>query len=138
MKLSRTVLLFFLFYSPLLAQQYSVVRTTENIEIDGVIDEVSWKKAPRIETFVNNTDGSSVDLETEAVVLYDEKYIYFGFKVVDENVWSTFKVRDQHLWTEEVVEVFIQANPEHPSYIELEVNPLGTMIDIYLLDIRKH
>jgi hypothetical protein len=36
-----------------------------------------------------------------------------------------------------VVEVFLQANQTIPNYIELEVNPLGTMLDIYLLDRRK-
>ena len=43
----------------------------------------------------------------------------------------------KHIWEEEVVEVFLQADPQQTSYIELEVNPLGTMLDIYLLDIRK-
>jgi hypothetical protein len=47
------------------------------------------------------------------------------------------KQRDEHLWLEEVVEVFLEANPAIPNYIELEVNPLGTMLDIYLLDRRK-
>ncbi|MGH7773438.1 MAG: carbohydrate-binding family 9-like protein, partial [Candidatus Binatia bacterium] len=47
------------------------------------------------------------------------------------------KRRDEHLWKEEVVEVFLQADPRQTSYIELEVNPLGTMIDIFLLDVRK-
>ena len=28
-------------------------------------------------------------------------------------------------------------HPNQPSYIELEVNPLGTMLDIYLLAARK-
>jgi hypothetical protein len=47
------------------------------------------------------------------------------------------KQRDQHLWEEEAVEVFLQADPRQKSYIELEVNPLGAMLDIYLLDVRK-
>jgi hypothetical protein len=47
------------------------------------------------------------------------------------------KRRDEPLWLEEVVEVFLQANPSLPNYIELEVNPLGTMLDIYLIDRRK-
>jgi hypothetical protein len=47
------------------------------------------------------------------------------------------KRRDEHLWLEEVVEVFLQADPNIPNYIELEVNPLNTMLDIYLLDTRK-
>jgi len=47
------------------------------------------------------------------------------------------KKRDEHLWLEEVVEVFLQADPSIPNYIELEVNPLGTMLDIYLINTRK-
>ena len=31
----------------------------------------------------------------------------------------------------------IQPDPAKPSYIELEVNPLGTLLDIYLLDVRR-
>jgi hypothetical protein len=86
---------------------------------------------------VNNRDGSPSPLVTEARILYDDKFIYIASRFVDENIWSTFKKRDEHLWTEEVVEVFIQPDPARRNYIELEVNPLGTMIDIYLLDIRK-
>jgi hypothetical protein len=47
------------------------------------------------------------------------------------------KRRDQHLWLEEVVEFFVQADEHKPSYIEVEVNPLGTLLDLYMLDVRK-
>ena len=116
---------------------YDVLRTTVPISIDGVLDEPSWNAAQLVGSFANSADGSPSPLETEARILYDDTYIYFAFRVWDDNIWSTFDTRDQHLWTEEVVEVFIQAAQDEPSYIELEVNPLGTMLDIYLLDIRK-
>ncbi len=70
-------------------------------------------------------------------MLFDDRFLYFAFRCWDENIWATMKRRDQHLWEEEVVEVFLQADPTQPSYIELEVNPLGTMLDIFLLNIRK-
>jgi hypothetical protein len=116
---------------------YEVARVTSSINIDGKLDEKAWADAPLVGTFVNNRDGSRSELQTEARVLYDERFIYFAFRVVDQNVWATMKRRDEHLWLEEVVEVFLQANPAIPNYIELEVNPLGTMLDIYLLDKRK-
>jgi hypothetical protein len=114
-----------------------VARVTSSINIDGKLDEKAWADAPLVGTFVNNRDGSRSELQTEARVLYDERFIYFAFRVVDQNVWATMKRRDEHLWLEEVVEVFLQANPSIPNYIELEVNPLGTMLDIYLIDRRK-
>jgi hypothetical protein len=116
---------------------YQVVRTSGPIKIDGKLDEISWTKARLVGEFVNNSNGSQSTYKTEARVLYDENYLYFAFRCVDDNIWSTMRRRDEHLWEEEVVEVFLQPDSNQPSYVELEVNPLGTMLDIYLLAERK-
>jgi len=116
---------------------YEVARTAAPIKVDGKLDDAAWAKTPGVGDFVNNSDGSPSHYKTEAKVLYDDYFLYFSFRCTDDNIWATLKRRDQHLWEEEVVEVFLQANPHQPSYIELEVNPLGTMLDIYLLDVRK-
>jgi hypothetical protein len=116
---------------------YEVTRVISSINVDGKLDEKAWIEAQPVGAFVNNRDGSRSELQTDARILYDERFIYFAFRVVDQNVWATMKRRDEHLWTEEVVEVFLQPNPSLPNYIELEVNPLATMLDIYLIDRRK-
>jgi hypothetical protein len=116
---------------------YQVRRTSEPIKIDGKLVDTDWKHAPLVGDFVNNSDGSRSDYKTEAKVLYDDNYIYFAFRCMDDNIWSTMKRRDEHLWLEEVVEVFLQGDPNQPGYIELEVNPLGTMLDLYMLAARK-
>ena len=116
---------------------YEVARTAVPLKVDGKLDDLSWAKAAPVGDFVNNSDGSPSQYKTEAKVLYDDNFLYFSFRCQDDNIWATLKRRDQHLWEEEVVEVFLQADPQKPSYIELEVNPLGTMLDIYLLDVRK-
>ncbi len=116
---------------------YEVRRTATPIKVDGNLNDVAWTKATLVGDFVNTSDGSQSPYKTEARVLYDEKFLYFSFRCTDDNIWSTMRRRDEHLWEEEVVEVFLQADATQPSYIELEVNPLGTMLDIYLLGIRK-
>jgi len=117
--------------------RYEVSRVTTKLKIDGHLNEVAWADAPPVGAFVNNRNGSPTKLSTEAKILYDQDFIYFAFRSEDTNVWSTMKKRDEHLWLEEVVEVFLQADPSVPNYIELEVNPLGTMLDIYLVKTRK-
>jgi hypothetical protein len=117
--------------------RYEVAQVTAPIRVDGRLDERAWAETSSVGEFVNNRDGSRSKLTTDARVLYDDKFIYFSFRTVDKNIWSTMRRRDEHLWLEEVVEVFLQANPSITNYIELEVNPLGTMLDIYLLDARK-
>ena len=116
---------------------YEVWRATQPIKVDGILEESAWAKAPLLGPLVNNRDGSASPLKSECRVLYDDAFIYFATRFQDDNIWSTMKKRDEHLWTEEVMEVFLRADLNQKSYIELEVNPLGTMIDIFLLDIRK-
>jgi hypothetical protein len=117
---------------------YEVWRAATPINVDGRLDESAWAKAPSIRTFLSNRDAAPAPFKTRAMVLYDDTFIYFSFSSEDENVWATMRERDQHLWNEEVVEVFLQADPAQRNYIEIEVNPLGTVLDIYLLDRRKN
>ena len=115
---------------------YEAARTGTPIKVDGRLDDAAWASAVAAK-LSNNSDGARAAQETEAKVLYDEKYLYFSFRCADENVWATLRRRDQRLWEEEAVEVFLQADPAQPSYIEHEVNPLGALLDIYLLDVRR-
>jgi hypothetical protein len=116
---------------------YEALKTTAAIQVDGRLDESVWAAVPSVGPFRDNRTGDASALETDARVTYDDAFVYFAFRCGDTNVWATRAKRDMHLWEEEVVEVFVQGNPSHPSYIELEVNPLGAMLDIFLLDIRK-
>jgi hypothetical protein len=116
---------------------YEVSRAATPIQVDGNLDDRSWAEASIIRDFAINLNGSPAKAETAAQVLYDDHFIYFALRCVDDNIFATLRRRDDHLWEEEVVEVFLQADPHQASYIELEVNPLGTMLDIYLLDVRK-
>lgn len=44
--------------------------------------------------------------------------------------WATIRERDGRLWEEEVVELFAAAGAADPRrYLEIEVNPLGTVFD---------
>ncbi len=116
---------------------YEVLRADRPIRVDGILDDPAWAAAPQLGPFRNNRDGSAGPLQTEAWLLYDDNYLYCASRFVDTDIWATLRKRDEHLWTEEVVEVFLRADRNSAPYIELEVNPLGTLIDIYLLDIRK-
>lgn len=115
---------------------YIVRRAASPVQVDGRLDDSVWASAPSI-TLVMNRDGAPSPLATEAKLLYDDQHLYVAFRAADTNIWATMKKRDQRLWEEEVVEVFVQPNPAHPSYIEIEVNPLGTVLDIFLLDAGK-
>lgn len=115
---------------------YEVTRATATPVIDGKLNDAAWAKAAPIE-LVRNADAAKLPYATQAKVLYDDKFLYFSFRSEDSNIWATLKTRDAKLWEEEVVEVFLQPDTAKKNYIELEVNPLSAMLDIYLLDVRR-
>jgi len=123
--------------APAAVRSYQVWKTPAPIQVDGRLDEPVWASVRSVGPFVNNVDGSGSEVRTDAWIVCDDEMLYFAFRCPDDNIWSTRNRRDQHLWEEEVVEVFLKGDPSHPSYIELEVNPLGTMLDIFLIDVRK-
>ena len=114
------------------------VKTDKPVKLDGKLDDEVWKKAPLSGLFVDTMKGTKAPIETQARVAWDDKFLYIAFDNRDEDVWSELKKRDDKLWTQEVVEIFIDANADGKDYIELQVNPNGAVFDSYLASYRKN
>jgi hypothetical protein len=61
------------------------LKIEDKIIIDGKLQEKSWQKAPAASGFIQfePDKGAAASLKTEVHVLYDKKYIYFGFTCFD-------------------------------------------------------
>jgi len=60
--------------------------------------------------------------------------LYVGFACQDTRIYATLTARDAPLWEEEVVEIFVDDNGDGVSYVEIEVNPLNTLLDLFVLN----
>lgn len=114
------------------SHRYTARKTTEAIHVDGKLDERVWEKAQAVTLSVKN--GGDPQQATTVRMLWDDYYLYFSWDCVDSHVWATMAVRDLPLYNEEVVEVFIDADSDRFGYVELEVNPLGTLWDGFILN----
>jgi len=112
---------------------YTVMRTLGPIKVDGVFDEPSWRAAKSTGAFRANDGSETVTSRVEAKMLWDDSNLYFAFECDDTDLSATMTKRDEHLWQEEVVEVFIDPDGDEKNYIELEVNPLGAFLDLFVL-----
>jgi hypothetical protein len=108
------------------------------IKLDGKLDEAAWKTAASTGAFVRSLDGSKAESLTEAKVLWDDKYLWVAFQMEDKDVWSTLDKRDDKLWTQEAVEMFIDADGDGKTYVELQTNPRGAIFDSYLPRYREN
>ncbi|MEA1996103.1 MAG: carbohydrate-binding family 9-like protein [Gemmatimonadota bacterium] len=119
----------------LATHHYTVKRAGSPITVDGRLDEPLWSKAEPV-SFVKK-NGGQPEQATKAWVVWDDSYIYFAWDCEDSHIWSTMEKRDEPLYNEEVVEVFISADGDNTSYLEIEVNPLGTLWDGYIVNTVK-
>src|SRR5206468_10420546 len=51
---------------------------------------------------------------------------------------TTMDKHDDKLWTQEAVEIFIDADGDGKTYVELQVNPRNATFDSYLPEYRKN
>lgn len=116
--------------------EYPAAYTTRPPVVDGDLGDPSWHSTVMVE-LRDNLSGEPGRPRTTARLLWDDRFLYVAFACADPEPFATLRERDAHLWTEEVVEVFLQPVEDPPHYIEVEVNPLGTLLDIYLIDVRK-
>ena len=112
---------------------YTCCRTIGPIIVDGKLDEPSWQAAEPIHLVLTET-GAAPRFPTTAKMLWDDHFLYVGFHCIDSDVWATVTEHDGPMYEEEVVEVFIDANRDGISYVELEVNPLNVSLDLFALN----
>ena len=108
------------------------------IKVDGKLDEAAWAKAASTGAFVRTLDGAAGESKAEAKILWDDQNLYVAFQMEDKDVWATLAKRDDKLWTEEAVEMFIDADGDKATYVELQVNPKGAIFDSYLPKYREN
>jgi len=112
--------------------KYTCYRAAGDINVDGQLDEPSWKKAPKTVRFVDIESGFRVRLNTVAKMLWDDEYFYVGFICEEPDVWATLTERDSVIYADNDVEVFIDPDDDTLNYYELEINALNTAWDLLL------
>jgi len=107
-----------------------IKKTATPPKIDGVLDDPAWKSATPL-TLVDSLDGRPTQLRTTARLTWDDEALYVAFECEDPDVWGTFRKRDDPIYTQEAVEIFIDADGDGKTYDEIEVSPHNVVFDAY-------
>jgi hypothetical protein len=108
---------------------YECVRIEKTpIVIDGKLDDAEWSRANVLDFVVAGTELPPTN-RVEGRMMWDDSYLYVGLWAGDEDVWSVFTQRDDPNYQEDVLEAFIQPNPDDPTYYNFEINAIGTIYD---------
>ncbi|HEY3297610.1 MAG TPA: carbohydrate-binding family 9-like protein [Armatimonadota bacterium] len=105
--------------------------TNRPITVDGHLSESVWGLATPIQ-FCGIDDGKAPNSNTVARVLWDDKYLYVGYRAYDKDIWSYFTKRDSWCYWEDCLELFFKTDPAKEPYYNYEINALGTIYDAFI------
>jgi hypothetical protein len=120
---------------PFAPRQYVCYRAPSAPSFDGKLDEAAWRAATWTNDFID-IEGDirpRPRLRTRAKMLWDDTNFYVAIDMEEPDLWGTLSDRDAIIYNDNDVEVFIDPDGDTHTYYELEVNPLGTIFDLMLI-----
>jgi alpha-mannosidase len=124
--------------APALAQSaprsYRCYRAPGTPRLDGSLDGPSWAAAPWSAAFVD-IEGDrkpAPRFHTRMKMLWDDRYLYVGAELEEPDVWGTITDRDAVIFHDNDFEMFIDPDGDALNYVELEINALNTVWDLFL------
>lgn len=96
----------------------------EESELDGRLQDSFWRHVPPI-----RLEGLAPDADKNTVVqaVYTEDTLLVGARVHDDDIRATIDEPGPDLSSEEVFQVVVAPGGEDDAYVEVQVNPLGTV-----------
>lgn len=110
--------------------QYSILRKSGPIVIDGKLDEADWTKAKSVGDFKFAWYTSGKKEQTVAKMLWDDQYLYVAYRCEDAHISATRTKRGSDVWLDDCVEVFASPNPDNLNdYFNVEMNANGFCLE---------
>ncbi|WP_461629829.1 carbohydrate-binding family 9-like protein [Labilibaculum euxinus] len=116
------------------ARSYMCYKTSNPINIDGVLSDSEWGDVDWSEYFVD-IEGDKKPLptyKTHVKMAWDEDYFYVAAELEEPHVWAKLKQRDTVIFYDNDFEVFIDPQGDNHRYYEFEMNALNTIWDLML------
>jgi len=112
---------------------YTCTRSPRPLELTGKLTDPLWQTAETAR-LTDAVTGQPCTLTTTARLLYTATHLYVAFHCEDDYVWGTLTEHDSAIYTEECVEVFISPSGKMRQYYEINVSPLNTVFDAFILN----
>lgn len=117
-----------------------IYRTSEKIKIDGNLDELDWSKAASFNNFIGfyPVFNQNPKQQSEVKVLFDDKAIYFGAFLYDDNpdsIYNELTVRDNYNGNADYFAVSLNPNNDGQNIYEFVVSAANVQTDIRISEI---
>ncbi len=117
---------------PKVPRLYRIYKALGPIQIDGKLDEDTWKQVGPSHSFAA-PDRAPLhpQFRTAFKAAWDGQFLYVAFDVRDNSLWAGQTARDGTLWEEDAVEVYLDPGSDQKDYVELQVAPTNVLFDAH-------
>lgn len=120
-------------FQPNVKPVLEVNRIHSSIQIDGELDDSGWVGAATATNFTETWPGNQIKppVQTEALVTYDDNYLYIAFKCYDDpqTVRASLRDRDE-CFSDDYIGIILDTYGDAAWAYEIFVNPLGIQGDL--------
>jgi hypothetical protein len=115
-------------------KKYKARMTKRPIKVDGKLNEHDWKQAVLISDFedIEGVSKPKPSFSTTVKMMWDSQYLYIGAVLEEPHLWGTLKKHDDIIYRDHDFEVFIDPMGDGEQYFEIEINVLGTIMDLFM------
>lgn len=131
MKLRLVLLITFIAFSGIIYSQTILIhKVTDEIIIDGDLSD--WKK-PFSDPFVIHNSGAKAAQKNVVSFSWNEDYLYIAYRSEDSKIVGSIKEKDSPIYnSDDLVEIFMDADGDGQNYVEIGVNAFSTNYDMLI------
>ncbi len=91
-----------------------------------------WEHAEKIPYFVDLKSGEKAGLPTQARMLWDDTCLYVMVEMTEPHLWAEQTKNEEKIYLDNAFELFVDPDGDGLSYVEYEINALGTTWDLLM------
>ena len=115
-------------------KQLKAIKTTENIKVNGILDEKAWNEAMTADNFItySPTIGEPSIKRSEVKILYNNKALYIGAVLYDNNpqeIPKGFCARDEITLNADYFHVSLNPHSDSQNMFEFIVSSSNVQVD---------
>ena len=116
------------------ARRAIVTAITEEITLDGALEEPAWNRAPKIGDLVQREPrpGENPSEKTDVMLLHDGNFLYIGVICYDSEphrVIGTQMARDANLNSDDRISIVLDTYRDRRNAFYFSTNPAGALVD---------
>lgn len=108
-------------------KEYFCKKINGSIIIDGNFDKQVWNGIKGV-SLADTMTGAEPKQKTDVKMAWNNEFLYLVYRCEDKNIHATMTNYNDQIYWEDVVEVFIDDDSDLKTYLEIEVNPLNTLL----------